>query len=359
MISKTRKYILLIALLIASCSQSKPAKIVLKGDKEYHKGSKNNRIYHAKSLHKKNVKNSSKIAKKNSSKNNFTDEEKSDNLSSKNGDFIIVAEGENPYAIAQKYSTSVRDIIDVNDLEPPYILRVGDKLILPTTKYHTVQEGDNLYKISRMYDMNINELIEINNLKEPYSIATGSKLKISNVILAQKNIDKAVSTKKKVEEADLALDDSKNNLSANKDDNKGNVIADNAKIVHKDNKFTWPVVGKIISNFGPKSGGLYNDGINIKAKESTPVKASEDGMVAYVGNELRGYGNLIIVKHYGGWISAYGHLKEAKVKIGSKVKKGEDIALVGATGNVSSPQLYFGIRKGREAVNPQSYLGLN
>ena len=111
-----------------------------------------------------------------------------------------------------------------------------------------------------------------------------------------------------------------------------------------------------MSKFGPKPGGLYNDGINIKAKGGDNVKATEDGVVAYVGNELRGYGNLIIIKHSGGWISAYGHLDQTKIKRGIKVKKGQNIATIGSTGNVKSPQLYFGLRKGREAVNPQSYL---
>ena len=128
------------------------------------------------------------------------------------------------------------------------------------------------------------------------------------------------------------------------------------KIPSKNNHFIFPVKGVVISKFGPKAGGLYNDGINIKAKSGENVRATEDGAVAYVGSELRGYGNLIIIKHSGGWISAYGHLDKTKVKRGSKVKKNESIATVGSTGNVHSPQLYFGLRKGREALNPENYI---
>ncbi len=80
--------------------------------------------------------------------------------------------------------------------------------------------------------------------------------------------------------------------------------------------------------------------------------------MAYVGNELKGYGNLVIVKHSSGWITAYGHLSKTGVARGQKVSKGQSIAKVGSTGNVDSPQLYFGLRRGREAVNPESYIKL-
>jgi len=112
----------------------------------------------------------------------------------------------------------------------------------------------------------------------------------------------------------------------------------------------------VVSSFGPKKGGLYNDGINIKAANNQIVKASQDGVVAYVGNELKGYGNLIIIKHSGGWITAYAHLLNTNVKKGLEVKKGQKIAIAGATGNVNFNQLYFSLRKGRKAVDPQKYL---
>ena len=102
--------------------------------------------------------------------------------------------------------------------------------------------------------------------------------------------------------------------------------------------------------------GLYNDGINIKASEGQAVGASEDGIVAYVGNELKGYGNLVIIKHSGGWISAYAHLKNSLVARGQKINKGQKIGNVGNSGKVKFPQLYFGLRRGRDAVNPESYL---
>ena len=129
--------------------------------------------------------------------------------------------------------------------------------------------------------------------------------------------------------------------------------------VHKQKKtlsFTWPVKGKIVSSFGTKSNGLYNDGINISATKGANFKATEDGVVAYVGNELRGYGTIILIKHDDNWISAYAHCDTTNVSRGDMVSKGQVIGTVGDSGNVTSPQLYFSLRKGREAVDPTKYL---
>ncbi|MBM3556702.1 MAG: M23 family metallopeptidase, partial [Alphaproteobacteria bacterium] len=120
--------------------------------------------------------------------------------------------------------------------------------------------------------------------------------------------------------------------------------------------FLWPVAGPILSRYGPKEAGLHNDGINIAARPGTAVKAAADGTVAYAGNELKGYGNLVLVRHPGGWITAYAHNQELLVKRGDLVKQGQTIARVGATGSVRDPQLHFEIRRGSRAVDPLDHL---
>ena len=112
----------------------------------------------------------------------------------------------------------------------------------------------------------------------------------------------------------------------------------------------------MLSGFGGKAKGLVNDGINIAAPRGAPVRAAENGVVAYAGNELRGFGNMLLVKHEGGWITAYAHNGELLVKPGSRVRKGEPIARVGSSGNVRTPQLHFELRRGKEAVDPIKYL---
>jgi len=118
----------------------------------------------------------------------------------------------------------------------------------------------------------------------------------------------------------------------------------------------WPVRGKIISEFGAKPNGLKNEGINISVPEGTSVRAAGDGVVAYAGNELKGYGNLVLIRHTGGYVTAYAHAKELFVKRGDTVKRGDVIAKAGQTGSVSSPQLHFEVRKGAVAMDPMKYL---
>jgi murein DD-endopeptidase MepM/ murein hydrolase activator NlpD len=120
--------------------------------------------------------------------------------------------------------------------------------------------------------------------------------------------------------------------------------------------FRWPVRGRIIAAFGPKPNGLQNDGINLAVPEGTPIKAAEDGVVAYAGNELKGYGNLVLVRHANGFVTAYAHASDILVKRGESVKRGQVIAHSGQTGNVTSPQLHFEIRKGATPVDPAQYL---
>jgi murein DD-endopeptidase MepM/ murein hydrolase activator NlpD len=121
--------------------------------------------------------------------------------------------------------------------------------------------------------------------------------------------------------------------------------------------FVWPVNGrKVVSGFGPKGRGKANDGINIASNEGEPVWAAADGEVVYVGNELSGYGNMVLIKHGGGKTSSYAHMSRASVDKYDRVKQGDIIGYVGSTGNVKSPQLHFAIRDGKDPVDPRKYL---
>ena len=117
-------------------------------------------------------------------------------------------------------------------------------------------------------------------------------------------------------------------------------------------EFRWPARGRIILAF--KAGG--NDGINISLPEGTSVKAAESGVVAYAGSELKGYGNLILIRHPNGFVSAYANNSDIEVKRGETVKRGQVIAKSGQSGNVDSPQLHFELRKGATPVDPTLYL---
>lgn len=318
---------------------------------------------------------------------------------------IKVEHGDTLYNLAKKYDVDIRALIDLNRLRPPYTLTPGESLRLPKATFHFVRPGDTLYSISRNYSVDISSIVRANSLPSPYVIKAGSKLRLPSKTAYEEGLDeddyqddladatpeeagklRTVTTK---ELAPVAVRISR--ASELKPDRTGNAPkpifkteaedtlpapllkpgsqyttdtfvkrASNSSTPPVKETFSWPVSGgSIISRFGPKKGGLYNDGINISAKDGTSVKAAQSGQVVYAGNELRGYGNLLLIKHDNGYLTAYAHTKENAVKKGQHVTKGQTIAYVGQTGHVSSPQLHFSIRKGRKALNPEKYLSQN
>jgi murein DD-endopeptidase MepM/ murein hydrolase activator NlpD len=121
-------------------------------------------------------------------------------------------------------------------------------------------------------------------------------------------------------------------------------------------KLRWPVKGKVIANFGPRTDGTHNDGVNLSVPLGTEIHAAESGVVAYAGSELKGYGNLILVRHDNGWITAYAHTEEMLAKRGDKVKRGQVIAKAGKSGQVDQPQVHFELRQGSKPVDPTPFM---
>ncbi len=258
---------------------------------------------------------------------------------------VTIDKGDTLYSISKRYDIPLRDLIDANGLRPPYTLKVGQVLRLPATSYHIVSRGDTLYAISRQYGVGVNDLKRINGLSYPYTLAIGQKVMLQGSA-ASSSVQKSSSKT------------TRTNYTRNKTQTKYTPRKQKSYPAAKTRKtkFMWPVQGTIVSKFGTIGKGRANDGINIKAAKGTAVKSADAGTVAYAGNELKGFGNLILVRHNDGWITAYAHNDRLLVKKGQKVKRGEKIATVGETGGVNSPQLHFEIRSGKKAVNPVNYL---
>jgi murein DD-endopeptidase MepM/ murein hydrolase activator NlpD len=121
-------------------------------------------------------------------------------------------------------------------------------------------------------------------------------------------------------------------------------------------KLRWPAHGKVIASFGGRPDGTHNDGINVAVPLGTDVHAAESGVVVYAGSELKGYGNLILLRHDNGWVTAYAHNDELAVKRGDKVQRGQVIAKAGKTGSVDQPQVHFELRQGSRPVDPVPFL---
>ena len=264
-------------------------------------------------------------------------------------DYVTVQKGDTLYSIARRYNVPIRDMIEANGLRPPYTLNIGRVLKMPNARFHIVEKGDTVYNISKRYDVDMRSLSKLNNIAAPYALRIGQRLVIPGSVVSS-STKAATASKASSWKASSAQ---KKTISAAK---KKTTRTTTTTVKKRTSKFAWPVQGKVVSNFGPIAKGRNNDGINIKAPLGTPVKAADAGTVAYAGNELRGFGNLILIKHSGGWMTAYAHNDRILVRKGQKVKKGEKISTVGSTGGVSTPQLHFEIRAGKKAVNPKAYL---
>ncbi len=265
---------------------------------------------------------------------------------------VVVGKGDTLFSISRRYRTTVRDLIDTNRLKAPYTLAVGQRLILPLGRTHLVARGETLYGISRAHGVDMRELARTNGLRAPYVLKIGTRLALPTRTAA-------VSKKRPPTQTAVAVPPPQ--AAVSKPLPKPAASRAVAKVIPRPpgraaDKFLWPVRGKVITRYGPKDGGLHNDGINISAPRGATVRAAENGVVAYAGNELRGYGKLLLIRHAGGWVTAYAHNDSLLVRRGDTVRRGQAIGEVGSTGNVAKPQTHFEIRRGDRVLDPLKYL---
>lgn len=256
---------------------------------------------------------------------------------------VIVAKGDTVYGLSKRYRVSARAIIQTNHLQAPYMLTPGQRLVLPRALDYAVRRGDSLSVIAESQNADMYAIARLNGLRPPYTIQIGQRLTLPDATRVRP-----------VSMATAKAPVSKRKSLSTKEKTVQNAV--DSPPARTGKGFLWPVRGKIVSSYGGKSEGLKNDGINIAAPRGAQVVAAENGIVAYAGNELRGFGNLLLLKHTGGWITAYAHNETVLVKRGDTIKKGQTIARVGSSGSVQVPQLHFELRKGKKAINPIKYL---
>jgi murein DD-endopeptidase MepM/ murein hydrolase activator NlpD len=308
---------------------------------------------------------------------------------------VTVGSGMTLYSIARANGVTVRELASANNIKPPYSVAVGQTLRIPGRAVaqapeptfkpraqefgkaepamapapsrisaggtHKVAPGETLFALGRKYGVKPYAIADLNKLPHNVSLAVGQEVRIprggAQVAvkgLAEEQAETAAAETPPAKVADASdAPAGEGTLSLKGQDR----IAEQAAPDPASPGFRWPVKGKVISGFGPKTSGGRNEGINIAVPEGTSVRAAESGVVAYAGSELKGYGNLVLIRHDGGWVTAYAHAKELFVKRGDTVKRGDVIAKAGDTGSVSSPQLHFEIRKGATAMDPVRYLG--
>jgi murein DD-endopeptidase MepM/ murein hydrolase activator NlpD len=250
---------------------------------------------------------------------------------------VVVKPGDTVYGVARREGVSPETIIRANNLTAPYTLAVGQRLRILKPTVHVVRPGETLYRISRQHDVDVYALASSNGLSQPYQLIVGQTLSIPH-----EDIGALAESELPPTAAAAPINRPVKALPKPPPASRGG--------------FLWPVRGELLSRFGPKTSGLHNDGINIAASRGTAIKASQSGVVVYAGNQLQGFGNMLLLKHASGWITAYAHADALLVERGDKVDRGQTIASVGSTGGVNESQLHFEIRKGKNAVDPMRYL---
>ncbi len=314
---------------------------------------------------------------------------------------VTVGQNESVETIARKYGVPISALMQTNNVANAADVRPGQRLVIPrytvaavapqsapppvaapavtsahvaaksAESVHLVQPGEGLIGIARSYNIPINTLAKHNNMLPYAKVNAGDRIKIpagyasatppqqhASVApvapVAPRAAPPAPVPPPQVASAPATQSARMISPEPPKDEAAAVKSADATGALPS---FRWPVKGRVITAFGSKTNGAQNDGINIAVPEGTPIKAAEDGVVAYAGSELKGYGNLVLVRHSNGYVSAYAHASELSVKRGDTIKRGQLIGKAGQTGNVTSPQLHFEIRKGATPVDPSQFLG--
>jgi murein DD-endopeptidase MepM/ murein hydrolase activator NlpD len=283
------------------------------------------------------------------------------------GETIEVQAGDTLHGIARRHGVPIGALIEVNGLGDGATLKPGQRLLLPVggmsrpapperaasppagwEGHHTLQVGESLYAVARQYRVELAELQRVNGIADPTKVRAGTVLSVprGSEAAAQSPAPvaeagpRAPSLQAPIADQPEAV---KTAALGNRPDDAGD-------------RFRWPARGRVIAPFGTRPDGTHNDGINIAVPLGTEIHAAESGRVAYAGNELKGYGNLVLIRHDGGWVSAYAHAEQILVKRDEVVRRGQVIAHAGKTGSVDQPQLHFELRHGAKPVDPLPHL---
>lgn len=274
---------------------------------------------------------------------------------------IVVKPGDTLRGLSDRTGASSEAIAKANGIAPPFTIRVGERLHIPGGRYHRVKAGETGIAIARAYGVGWARVVEANQLEEPYTLRDGQKL-----LLPSKREVAAMSLEERARAFQIDIGDL---ITGGEPAEQQSVAATPSQPARPSSpvrpvaapttfagRFGWPIKGPILSGYGAKAGGRFNDGINIKAATGAPVRAAADGVVAYADDTLPGFGGLVLIKHGSNLVTAYAHAETLLVTRGQAVKKGDIIARAGQTGSVDEPQVHFEIREGRKPIDPLAVL---
>lgn len=306
------------------------------------------------------------------------------------GQTVVVQQGDTMFGLGSRYGIPASTIAQANNLPANASLTAGQRIIIPAYRgqqpaaqkplaaapqkpkpaqtarngAHTVQPGETLFSIARNYKVTATDLARHNQIGLDHRVQMGEKIAIpgegraAQVAAAPRPAEQAKAQplvyRKEETQQQAAAEPAPQAQKAAYASAEPQVPSSPLAIGGTD--FRWPVRGRVISGYGAKPNGQTNDGVNISVPEGTEIKAAEGGVVAYAGNELKGFGNLVLIRHAGEWVTAYAHASEILVKRGDVVRRGQAIARSGKTGSVTTPQLHFEVRRGASPVDPMDHL---
>ncbi|MGE7205928.1 peptidoglycan DD-metalloendopeptidase family protein [Sphingomonas sp. NPDC019816] len=280
------------------------------------------------------------------------------------GTTYIVRPGDTLRGIAERTGAGADAIARANALSAPYMVRVGQRLIIPGGRFHLVRSGETGIAIARAYGVPWSQIVDANALTEPYVLRAGQRILIPGGVVGAP----ASTAAERAAAFSLNIDDiltggepalASNQAPAKPSATPSRVLPPTAVVAaptRLNSGFVWPVEGRVVKRFGAGASGERNDGIKIAVPIGTPIKATADGVVAYVGDGIPALGGLVIVKHGDRWTSVYGHASKLLVQRGQAVKRGQTLALSGQTGFADKPEVHFELRRGRTPVDPLSQL---
>ena len=268
----------------------------------------------------------------------------------------VVGAGDTLRSVATKTGAGSDAIAKANGLSRPYLVKVGQLLQIPTGRYHRVDTGQTGIAIARAYAIDWQMIIDANALVAPYTLRVGQKLHLPN---AQPQTLEARAAAFRLDIDDIlsggepaVATDAQPSVrpTLNRPLSPEVAIAEPSRF---SGVFDWPATGAVVNKFGPAGEGEVNRGITLNVVQNASIVSAADGIVAFVGDNVASFSGLILVKHGGGWITAYGNAAKSSVTRGQSIKRGQTI---GRAGTGSNPQLFFQMRKGGVAIDPLKYL---
>lgn len=298
---------------------------------------------------------------------------------------VTARDGDTLARLARRVGVPVPALAIANDLDPGATLKPGQRLRVPAGRVHEVKAGEAGERIARAYGVPWPALAAANGLARDAQVRTGQRLFVPGVtrvaeaaepdrpltleerarrfavdiedLLAAEAAPKRRPQEGRTRDATKPPEPARKGAREPVEENTAEVRPTPTRPAAASGLFAWPVEGRqLLSGFGPKPGGRFNDGINVAATSGSPVRAAADGTIAYAGDAVAGFGNLVLIRHAGGWVTAYAHLDRILAGRGSRVRRGEIIGRAGDTGDVAEPQLHFQVRRDRKPVDPMTLL---